>query len=424
MQAKTYLTLFAVLALAGFGLVASFNYLVDPYRFFDTTDRPGLNEYRQRFFYGQYVSKPYALREQAPEAVILGVSRAGSSLATDHPGWGDTHVYNYAMAGSTAYLIWRNYQHAKAGGNIKKVVLMLDFYMFNVYQDERPKASQVRDYEERLAVTPDNKRNTGYPVRLFKDTLTSLISFEMLYESWNTVLAQSKIANQELYKANLTPSGFWINDPDPVKTQRWVFGYIENQYMTSTWFPQPGRQFNLRREDGSTNLVYLQNIVADAHRENIDLTLAFMPFHARLAESMRAVGIWDEFEQWKKDVILLVEGEAASTKNTPFPIWDFTGYNSITTEPVPLQSDKKTRMLWHLDPSHVSRAAGDLMQNRILGTNGERREDFGQLVNSDNINSYLQRSRKARKRYAKMFPEDVKEVKRKAAKTASWRENN
>jgi hypothetical protein len=81
-------------------------------------------------------------------------------------------------------------------------------------------------------------------------------------------------------------------------------------------------------------------------------------------------------------------------------------------------------MLWHLDPSHVSRAAGDLMQNRILDTNGERREDFGQLVNSDNINSYLQRSRKARKRYAKMFPEDVKEVKRKAAKTASWRENN
>ena len=421
MQAKTYLTFFAALAFFGFGLVASVNYLVDPYRFFDTTDRPGLNEYRQKFFYGQYVSKPYALREQAPEAVILGVSRAGSSLATDHPGWGDTHVYNYAMAGSTAYLIWRNYQHAKASGNLRKVVLMLDFYMFNVNQDERPKASQVRDYEERLIVTPDNTRNTGYPVRLFKDTLTSLISFEMLYESWNTVLAQSKIANKELYKATLTPSGFWINDPDPVKTQRWVFGYIENQYMTITWFPQPNRQFSLSREDGSTNLEYLQRIVADAQQENIELILAFMPFHARLAESMRAVEIWDDFEQWKKDVVLLIEGEASAANRKPFPVWDFTGYNSITTEPVPLQSDKKTRMQWHLDPSHVSRATGDLMQNRILNTDGPRRKDFGQLVTSNNIDSYLQRSRKARKRYANKFPDDVKEVKRKAAKTASWR---
>lgn len=424
MRAKTYLNLLIVLTLVGFSCVAGFNYIVDPYRFFDTADRPGINEYRQRFFYGQYVSKPYMLREQAPEAVILGVSRAGSAMATEHPGWRDIHVYNYAMAGSTAYLIWRNYQHAKASGRLKKVVLMLDFYMYNVHEQQRPGSGHVRDYEERLSVTPEYSRNYGYPVRRFKDTLTSLISFEMLYESWNTVLAQSKIANQELYKATLTPTGFWINDPQPNKTQRWVFGYIENQYMTTTWFPRPDRQFALQGSDGSTNLVYLQRILADAHREGIDLRLGFMPFHARLAESMRAVGIWSDFEHWKRDVIGLIESEAAAANRPPFPIWDFTGYNSINTEPVPLRNDKTTRMKWHLDPSHVSRATGDLVQNLMLGAGGERYADFGQQVNSGNIEAYIARSRSERQRYVKMFPKDIKEIERRAAKTASWRDKS
>lgn len=421
MRSKTYLTLFLALSLLGFSGVAAFNHVVDPYRFFDSPDRPGVNEYRQRFFMGQYVSKPYALREQAPEAVILGVSRAGSSLATDHPGWGDQHIYNYAMAGSTAYLLWRNYQHAKASGELKRVLLMLDFYMFNVYKDQRPSAGHILNYEERLAVTPEFETNREYPVRLFKDTLTSLISFEMAYESWNTVLAQKKIADRELYKATLTDTGFWINDPPPDQTQRWLFRHVEKQYMTITWFPRPDKRFAMRREDGSSNLVYLRKILADAHREGIDVRIGFMPFHARLAEAMRAVDIWDDFEQWKIDVVQLIEDEATGAGKSPFPIWDFTGYNSITTEPVPSAKDKTSRMTWHLDPTHVTRATGDLIQTILLKTDGERHDDFGKRVNSRNIEAYIKRNRKNRERYLKNFPQDVQEVLDKAEQTADWR---
>jgi hypothetical protein len=421
MQSKTYLTLFLALTLLGFSCAAVFNYIVDPYRFFDSTDRPGINEYRQRFFLGQYVSKPYALAEQAPEAVILGVSRAGSSLATDHPGWKGTHVYNYAMAGSTAYLLWRNYQHAKASGDLKKVLLMLDFYMFNVHKEDRPTTGYALKYEERLAVTPEFKRNREYPVRLFQDTLTSLISFEMLYESWNTVLAQSQIANGELYKSTLTSSGFWIIDPPPKETQRWLFRHVEKQYMTVTWFPLPDKKFALRREDGSSNLVYLQRILADAYREGIDVRMAFMPFHARLAEAMRAVDIWDDFELWKTDVVQLIEDEAAKAGKPAYPVYDFTGYNTITTEPVPSAKDKTTRMRWHLDPTHVTRATGDLMQNILLGVDGERYEDFGQKVDSGNIDSYIERTRRDRERYIEKFPKDLQEVLDKEEETSSWR---
>jgi len=298
---------------------------------------------------------------------------------------------------------------------------MLDFYMFNVFMDQRPTFGHVLGYEERLAVTENFEKNRSYPVRLFKDTLTSLISFEMLYESWNTVLAQEKIANQELYKSTLTPSGFWINDPPPRETQRRIFRQIEKQYMTITWFPRPEKKFAMRREDGSSNLGYLQKILADAHREGIDLRLGFMPFHARLAESMRAVDIWGDFEQWKKDVVELVETEAASAGQPPFPLWDFTGYNTITMESVPLRQDKTTRMKWHLDASHVSRATGDLIQNLVLETDGERYADFGQRVNSHNIDSYIARSRANRERYAEQHPQDLKEVLENRDRTVDWR---
>lgn len=422
MQSKTYLTLFLALTLFGFSCAAVFNYIVDPYRFFNSADRPGINEFRQRFFLGQYVSKPYALAEQAPEAVILGVSRAGSSLATDHPGWSGTHVYNYAMAGSTAYLLWRNYQQAKASGPLRKVLLMLDFYMFNVHKEERPTTGYARTYEERLLVTPEFTKNRGYPVRLFQDTLTSLISFEMLYESWNTVLAQSQIASGDLYKSTLTPTGFWIIDPPPKETQRWLFRHVEKQYMTVTWFPLPDKQFDLFREDGSSNLVYLQRILADAYHQGIDVRMAFMPFHARLAEAMRAVNIWDDFELWKKDVVQLIEDEAAKAGKPAYPIWDFTGYNTITTEPVPSAKDKTTRMRWHLDPTHVTRATGDLMQNILLGTDGERYDDFGQKVDSGNIDSYIERTRRDRERYVEKFPKDLQEVLDKEEETSTWRQ--
>lgn len=421
MRPKTYLTLFAVLALAGFSCIAVFNYIVDPYRFYNSPDLPGINEFRQRFFYGQYISKPYALRERAPEAVILGVSRAGSSLATDHPGWEDTNIYNYAMAGSTAYLLWRNYQHAKASGDLKKVLLMLDFYMFNIYQEKHVATSYIQGYEERLSVTPDYRKNLGYPIRLFKDLLTTLISFEISFESWKTIVAQSRIADKTLYKATLTPTGFWINDPTPEKTQRWMFHHVEKQYMTITWYPLPEKKFSLRREDGTSNMIYLRNILADAHRDGVDLRVGFMPFHARLGEALHAVGLWDDFEQWKTDVVRVVEEEAAKAGKAPFPLWDFTGYNSITTERVPLNEDITTRMKWHLDPTHVSRATGDLIQNIMLETDGARFEDFGQRVTSGNIQSYIERTRADRTRYVEEHPEDVQEVIKRAAKTASWR---
>ena len=78
-------------------------------------------------------------------------------------------------------------------------------------------------------------------------------------------------------------------------------------------------------------------------------------------------------------------------------------------------------MKWHLDPTHVTRTTGDLIQNILLDTPGERYEDFGQKVFSGNIDSYIQRTRKHRQQYIEKFPKDLQEVLDKAEQTKAWR---
>jgi hypothetical protein len=400
--------------------IASFNIAIDPYRFFNTPDISGINKYRVNFFNLQLYTKPYAVRRKNADAIVLGSSRAGSGIATDHPGWGGLNVYNYSLAGTSPYLIWRSYQHAKANGKLKRVLISLDLYMYNIYNNSE-KAAVYKDYEERLSVTPSNNKNYLYPIRWFKDTSEMLFSFNTLLDSWSSLQLQSTTENGKTRMATIFPSGFWITDTPPDMELRGKFRATETQYMTTMWFPEPSRRFALTDDTKSSKLVYLQKILADCYRENIDVTLIFIPFHARLAESMHAVGIWPFFEQWKKNVVLLNEKEAAKAGRQDYPIWDFTGYNSITTEKVPPQGDNRTRMKWHIDATHISKAAGDLLQDKIWGTGKTDVADFGRKIDSSNMDANFADINVARSKYLEMFPEDAREIAKEARKTSSKR---
>lgn len=417
MKLKAYAVWLFVLIAVCIAFIASVNFIIDPYRFFNSTDIAGVNKNRVHFFYHQLQTKPYALRRAAAEAVVLGTSRAGAGIATDHPGWGDLDVYNYGLAGSSSYLNWRNYQHAKASGNLKRVLITLDMYMFNIHHN--PETARVYlDYEQRLAVTPSNRENYLYPVRWLKDTADMLLPLDTLLDSLSTVWSQSKVESDQSRMATIFPSGWWISDVPPNMAQRNLFRAMERQYMTEMWFPPPSRAFAFVDEKRKSKFEYLRRILEDAYREDIEVTLVFFPFHARLAESMRAVGLWPFFEKWKKDVVLLNEDEAKRAGQPAYPVWDFTGYNKITTEVVPSPRDRRSRMRWHTDATHVTRLAGDLLQDKIWGVAATTEfSDFGRKVNSSNVDANNAEINAARTKYVKMFPDDVREIVNEARKS-------
>ena len=66
------------------------------------------------------------------------------------------------------------------------------------------------------------------------------------------------------------------------------------------------------------------------------------------------------------------------------PVWDFSGYNSITTQPI------KPVMNNYVDNSHYSPPIGAFVLNRVLSHNVEQvPKDFGVLMTPDNIEQHL-----------------------------------
>jgi hypothetical protein len=72
----------------------------------------------------------------------------------------------------------------------------------------------------------------------------------------------------------------------------------------------------------------------------------------------------------------------------PIPLGDFSGYNSMTTEPVPPSGDTTSRMKWYWESSHYRKELGDLVLDRLLEYEGTGRAipvDFGILLTRDNL---------------------------------------
>jgi len=149
------------------------------------------------------------------------------------------------------------------------------------------------------------------------------------------------------------------------------------------------------------------------HKRNIDFRIAISPSHARQFETIAAKGIWLLFEDWKRHLVNINYEEADRLGKQPFPLWDFSGYNSLTTEPVPPVNDGLTEMCWYWESSHYKKELGDLVQDRIFGYNHPDRQlpsDFGTLLTPETIEPHLATVRTNRRQWQEAFPEDAAEI--------------
>jgi len=84
-------------------------------------------------------------------------------------------------------------------------------------------------------------------------------------------------------------------------------------------------------------------------------------------EALRAAGLWPEFERWKEVLVnILAEDSSRHPGEQAFPLWDFSGYNSITSEPIPNAGDTSTQMKWYWESSHYKTEVGNFVLDRIF----------------------------------------------------------
>ncbi|GAB4529264.1 MAG: hypothetical protein Tsb0014_11130 [Pleurocapsa sp.] len=320
--------------------VAGLNIAIDPYGIFATPTTTGINKIKPKKEHLGRLYKAFDIRRIKPTTILLGSSRVETGLNSNHPGFPQTKLtYNSGFQAANTYEILRYLEHAIAQQpELEQVILGIDFFMFNSNLTNRDDFSEARLGDK-------------FPSQ---DMLNATLSFDALIASKDTLEANLVQPHQLNDRNSKITSGFKF----------WLRSFLNNPELYN------GYQFDPKR------LKYLNQIVNLCQQSNIDLKIFISPTHATQYEAIEVAGLWSVFEQWKREVVAIT------------PVWDFSGYNSITTEKI------SGRAINYLDSSHYSQVTGDLILNRLLSFNIEQvPDDFGVYINPQNIELHLAKIR-------------------------------
>lgn len=393
---KRYLAYLFGATLAIMLLIGGFNWLVDPYRIFGGPVIDGFNALKPAIAKNQRIFETVSVARKPPQAIILGTSRADVGLDPEHPALSRWNTFNLATSGQPIYETMRLFKHALDGGRLEVAAIGLDFSSSNIFQ------SVPADFDE-------SNFRSGRAIKL-------LFSFPALRDSLETI-------NQQDRKAILTERGLFQSNGFRMSSFEHIMNkgghhraFIESEttYLNFAYLPPPRYAYEFADTvSGRSTLNYLREMLALAYQRGVDTYLLISPCHARQLEIIDTLSLFGKFEEWKRRLVRINEEEARKVHKPPFPLWDFSGYNSITTEAVPPPGDASTRMRWYWESSHYTKEAGDLMLNRIFGyqaPNATLPEDFGVRLTTANIEGHLARIRADRQRYRQTNREDVAEI--------------
>jgi hypothetical protein len=348
-------------------MVVSVNFVIDPYGIYRTPYFLGINHEKPKKQFNDRLYKAIDIIRIKPLTVLLGSSRTKQGLDPNHPALSNAQpAYNLALDGANPYEILRYLQHTlKNQPNLKEVILGIDFFMFN-------------DFITNQAGFDENRLEKTYLIPA--DIMNSLFSVDTLEVSKETILASlNDPTKDELYGKN----GF-------LPHLKYKDGNTKGRFTNSI-----NVYFNFHHKYKFSDRYFenFQKIVNLCREKNIKLIVFISPAHATQWEAIRATGEWQTFENWKRKVVQVT------------PVWDFSGYNAITTEPI------KDVMENYADNSHYTKPAGDLLLNRIHGYQEHKvPADFGVLINKENIESHLAKIRADREEWVKNRQDELELV--------------
>lgn len=355
--------LFLAAALTPMLAVGLVNIAVDPYGIFNPPQLSSVNQLKPEKWKYQRLFKAIDVTRLKPVTVLIGSSRTNLGLNPAYSGL-DKPAYNLGLNGANTYEALRYLQHAiKNQENLSLVVLGVDFIMFNASLGNQPGYWEGR--LEKQTITP-------------QDAVNTIFSLDALSLSRKTFAANRNHLGGDTYY----PNGFMRLQPTEDET------LSSFRKALSIYFDvHKGYQLS------DQYLEALQAIADLCREKDIPLVVFISPAHATQWEAIYTAGQWQTFEQWKREVAKIV------------PVWDFSGYNSVTTEPL------SENMNNYIDSSHYSEKVGNLVLSKILTDREETvPEDFGVLLTPENIESHLAKIRGDREAWLRNRPEEAKLV--------------
>jgi len=395
---KKYTINLLVSLLAVLLLIMGINWFVNPFDIFYSAEIEGFNKYKPALGRYERLSKTYQVRKLKPDYIILGSSRA-LAVPADYLVPDQMSGFNLALASGSTYEQMRMFQHAHAVNKLKRVIIGVD---------ERLRSDVQQDFlEGRLEVTPDGVTKVGLSRDIVQDIIAGLISSDALRASLKTIKKQPQAGIEEYLRQDKVERVFNAGG------HRQMFWNMEASVLDL--FEEADSESCYQQDDqggGADTKArhYFQAMLERAYTDTIDFYVFFPPVHARIYETWCLGGMWGQIEDTKRDIVAMVEETAQRFGKKPFPVWDFSGYNSVTTEPVPEKGDRKSLMRGYWEGSHYSRLTAGFVLDRMFGGDAAVPDDFGVLLTGENIDEHLGNIYQQHLRYAASNPGEIEEI--------------
>lgn len=354
----TVLALLLVLVLS-----AGFSVYADPYGIYryGRSDVSHLSRIDQLFFHR--LSKPYQIRQRAPEAVVLGTSRS-ARIPPAHAAWDGLRTYNASIPGLTRIEIFDYFVHINTVQPQQALLLGLDFESFL----GRGISSHKGFERSRLL---SEKRSALSPVilsRLAVDAYQTLVTVSALADGV-MALSGNAVGLRRFY-----PDGTW-QTLHSEHNGRLGFSMVGYAFKRTRGIAAAGAQVEYGR---------LRDLLAYCYENNIDTRVLLTPVHLYQLSIVFDSGFKPLWRDWHAGVVAINNELAMAHDRDPFPVWGFNQAPGIVDEVV--QPAALARDSVYKDGVHFRASFGQQIVDEIYE---QGPADVGWALTTANVESYL-----------------------------------
>jgi hypothetical protein len=382
----TYFMSFIILLFS----IATFNWFIDPFGMYWSPVIESVNTVKPEAATRSRITKAYQAEKVNPQILIVGNSRVEMGLNPVSEAFSGKTVYNQGMPGASVEMQIDYVIDTIANNNgIERILIGVDFvdFLLNKQQVQSDSNKSLPGYAFRLSSL--DQYNESAKFERLKEKISLVFSLDAFSASVSTLLQQKSTVSSIVSNGFNTASSYiGIMNTEGIKP-------LFKQKITELSSKLKRKSALLTSSDKapySPIFAQLGRLIDSANKQKIKVDFFINPYHISYLHTLSANNQWHNFELWKKTLVDYL----AEKQGEQFSLWDFSGFNTIINEPVPLASPKK-QMQWFWEPAHYKKELGELILFTLLKhdkVNPHTVNAFGVQLSSENIAEQTRLSRK------------------------------
>lgn len=368
---RSYVTIFTGASALVAGAVVLLNYHVDPY-LTHQWDTPQVRELRPGREKLSAWGKTYALAKFQPDIVYAGNSRTELGLPTRAALFAGRDVFNGGLSGASLGDAIAMVRHANAVSRLQTVVWGIDAPSFSMDGGNT-------DFDRELVAS-----DRFYLARRGLINMKRALAADMTLDSMRLL--------RGTFGRSCHSSLARYGQRDDVCVRDRIDGWGG----TGKAIVPRLREYIRGAGPTAEAMSAFDNGIAELCKSRAKVRLYINPTHAMTSDALYRAGKWAAMEAWQGQLAGL--GQRHRAAGCDVRVFDFSGFNSITTEPIP-QASGSADMLYFWETSHYRVNVGEMILNRMFGRDDGVPADFGVELTPAALAGHLAAQRAARDRY-------------------------